>query len=85
MDGVYSDSDSADRMGVRAPRQGFLGWIAYLGAANAGVPISILVKQYGWGAFFTALMASSLIAFCLLVPILNQKSFKQKQLETATA
>jgi len=65
--------------------QGFLGWIAYLGAANAGVPISILVKQYGWGAFFTALMASSLIAFCLLVPILNQKSFKQKQLETATA
>jgi sugar phosphate permease len=61
--------------------QGFLGWIAYLGAANAGVPISILVKQYGWGAFFTALMASSLIAFALLVPILNQKSFKQKQLE----
>lgn len=63
--------------------QGFLGWIAYLGAAFAGVPISILVKNYGWGAFFTALMASSLIAFALLVPILNEKSFKQKQIQAA--
>lgn len=26
---------------------GFLGWVAYLGAANAGVPLSIIVKQYG--------------------------------------
>mmetsp|Transcript_5298 Transcript_5298/g.12909 ORF Transcript_5298/g.12909 Transcript_5298/m.12909 type:complete len:568 (-) Transcript_5298:203-1906(-) len=65
--------------------QGFLGWIAYLGAANAGVPISILVKNFGWGAFFTALMASSLIAFMLLVPILNQKSFRQKRVEAGLA
>ena len=26
--------------------EGFLGWVAYLGAANAGVPLSIIVKQY---------------------------------------
>ena len=25
--------------------EGFLGWVAYLGAANAGVPLSIIVKQ----------------------------------------
>ena len=28
--------------------EGFLGWIAYLGAANAGIPLSIIVKNYGW-------------------------------------
>lgn len=31
----------------RGPLTGFLGWVAYLGAANAGVPLSIIVKQYG--------------------------------------
>lgn len=29
------------------------GWVAYLGAANAGIPLSIIVKDYGWGAYFT--------------------------------
>lgn len=33
--------------------QGFLGWVAYLGAANAGIPLSIIVKDYGWGAYFS--------------------------------
>lgn len=32
--------------------EGFLGWIAYLGAANAGIPLSIIVRQYGWDAYF---------------------------------
>ncbi len=32
--------------------EGFLGWIAYLGAANAGIPLSIIVKQFGWCAAF---------------------------------
>ena len=27
--------------------EGFLGWIAYLGAANAGIPLSIIVKEFG--------------------------------------
>ena len=31
------------------PPQGFLGWVAYLGAANAGIPLSYIVKTYGWG------------------------------------
>jgi hypothetical protein len=30
--------------------EGFLGWVAYLGAANAGIPLSIIVKTYGWEA-----------------------------------
>lgn len=26
--------------------EGFLGWVAYLGAANAGIPLSIIVKVW---------------------------------------
>ena len=36
--------------------EGFLGWVAYLGAANAGAPLSILVRQFGWNAFFMELV-----------------------------
>lgn len=32
--------------------EGFLGWVAYLGAANAGIPLSIIVKNYGWEVRF---------------------------------
>ena len=44
--------------------EGFLGWIAYLGAANAGVPLSLLVQQYGWDAFFPALLLVELEYYC---------------------
>jgi len=53
--------------------EGFLGWIAYLGAANAGVPLSLLVQQYGWDAFFGALLSSCLVAVLLLLPLIRQK------------
>jgi sugar phosphate permease len=61
--------------------EGFLGWIAYLGAANAGVPLSIIVKQYGWGAYFTALLSACALALVLLSPMVNLKSHVQR-LET---
>eukprot|EP01025_Chloroclados_australasicus_P053278 TRINITY_DN6259_c0_g1_i1.p1 TRINITY_DN6259_c0_g1~~TRINITY_DN6259_c0_g1_i1.p1 ORF type:complete len:583 (-),score=60.98 TRINITY_DN6259_c0_g1_i1:344-1972(-) len=62
---------------------GFLGWISYLGAASAGYPLSLMVKQYGWGIFFTALVASCGIAILLLVPMLNLRSYTQQQEATA--
>ena len=34
--------------------EGFLGWVAYLGAASAGYPLSLLVKRCGWPIFFQA-------------------------------
>jgi len=58
--------------------EGFLGWIAYLGAANAGVPLSLLVQQYGWDAFFAALLLSCIIGIMLLAPITGAKSFVQR-------
>lgn len=58
--------------------EGFLGWIAYLGAANAGVPLSMLVQQYGWGAFFIALLSACVVAFALLAPITGAQSEVQR-------
>lgn len=61
--------------------QGFLGWIAYLGAAGAGVPIALIVQKYGWNAYFTALLASCAIILALLAPTINLKSYVQRTTE----
>jgi sugar phosphate permease len=42
--------------------EGFLGWVAYLGAANAGIPLSIIVKNYGWEVLFPCL---SFLCHCM--------------------
>ncbi|KAI7837430.1 hypothetical protein COHA_008742 [Chlorella ohadii] len=65
--------------------QGFLGWVAYLGAANAGIPLSIIVKDYGWGAYFTALLAACAAAVVLLAPMINAKSYVQIKNERLAA
>ena len=65
--------------------QGFLGWVAYLGAANAGIPLSMVVRDYGWGAYFTALLAACGVAVLLLAPMINAKSYVQLRDEEATA
>eukprot|EP00210_Caulerpa_lentillifera_P004711 g4495.t1 len=59
--------------------EGFLGWVAYLGAANAGIPLSIIVQKYGWNEYFTALLASCGMALLLLAPMMNLKSDVQKE------
>ena len=58
--------------------EGFLGWIAYLGAANAGVPLSLLVQQYGWNAFFVALLLACAVGILLLAPITGAQSHVQR-------
>ena len=59
--------------------EGFLGWVAYLGAASAGYPLSLLVKRCGWPIFFQTLMLTSGLAFLLLSTIRNAKSFTQRE------
>eukprot|EP00898_Chlorokybus_atmophyticus_P006402 jgi/Chlat1/6763/Chrsp50S06484 len=59
--------------------EGFLGWVAYLGAANAGVPLSIIVKNYGWPAFFKTLFGACGVALLLLAPMTNAKSFVERE------
>lgn len=58
--------------------EGFLGWIAYLGAANAGVPLALVVKSYGWDAFFAVLAAACALAMVLLSPLVNARSYVQR-------
>ena len=48
---VCRDGEGCAQLQRCAHAQGFLGWVAYLGAANAGVPLSIIVKNYGWNAY----------------------------------
>ena len=59
--------------------EGFLGWVAYLGAANAGVPLSLLVQQYGWGAFFAALLSACGVGMLLLLPLIGAQSYTQRK------
>jgi len=59
--------------------EGFLGWVAYLGAANAGIPLSLLVQQYGWDAFFAALLLACTTGVMLLLPLTGAKSYLQRK------
>ena len=51
----------------------------YVGAANAGIPLSIIVKNYGWNAYFTALLIACGMAILLLAPMVNLKSYVQRE------
>lgn len=59
--------------------QGILGWIAYLGAANAGIPLSHIVQTAGWGGFFTALLGACAAAMLLLSTVANAPSYLQRK------
>ncbi|KAG1676379.1 hypothetical protein FOA52_001174 [Chlamydomonas sp. UWO 241] len=59
--------------------EGFLGWVAYLGAANAGIPLSFIVKEYGWSAYFSTLVAACGVALVLLWPMTRLRSFVQRE------
>ena len=48
---------------------GLLGWIAYLGAAVSGYPLTKIVTKLGWGAYFASLIGFALIAIILLLPM----------------
>jgi OPA family sugar phosphate sensor protein UhpC-like MFS transporter len=64
---------------------GFIGWIAYAGAAIAGVPLGSLIKNYGWQGFFVAMAACSIIAFTILLPLWNKKAKGQEMADEKEA
>jgi sugar phosphate permease len=61
--------------------EGFLGWVAYGGAAFAGLPLSLLVKQLGWDIFFKTLIVTSIVAFVFMSTLSNAKSNAQLEQE----
>ncbi len=53
---------------------GFIGWVAYLGAATAGYPLSMVTQHWGWEAFFITLGISGAISVLLLMPLWSVKN-----------
>ncbi len=64
-----------------ATSNGFVGWIAYLGAATAGYPISKIAEVWGWYGFFLSLGICGVISVLLLVPLWKIKSNPKFALE----
>ena len=60
-----------------ATATGFIGWIAYLGAATAGYPLGKITQDFGWEGFFITLTACAVIATLLLFPLWRVKSAKK--------
>ena len=60
-----------------ATSTGFIGWIAYLGAATAGYPLGKITQDFGWEGFFITLTACAIIATLLLFPLWSVKSAKK--------
>lgn len=54
-------------------------WHVCAGAANAGIPLSIIVKEYGWATYFNTLVGACALALLLLSPMMNLKSFVQRR------
>lgn len=60
---------------------GFVGWIAYLGAAVAGYPLGWLTQRFGWEGFVLAIAACGCAAALLLAPLWRTQS--KAQLDSA--
>lgn len=54
-----------------ATATGFIGFIAYLGAASAGYPLGKIVDQYGWEGFFWSMLVCCIASVVLLLPLWN--------------
>jgi MFS transporter, OPA family, sugar phosphate sensor protein UhpC len=53
---------------------GFTGWVAYLGAATAGYPITKVIESNGWYGFFVALAISATVSVFMLLPLWRVKT-----------
>jgi MFS transporter, OPA family, sugar phosphate sensor protein UhpC len=56
---------------------GFLGTAAYTGAALAGLPLTLVVKNLGWNAFFGVLLLCCAATAAAILPLTRMRSFEQ--------
>jgi OPA family sugar phosphate sensor protein UhpC-like MFS transporter len=54
-----------------ATSTGFVGWMAYIGAACAGGPLGMIAEQVGWQGYFFFIGSCAVCAFVLLLPLWN--------------
>lgn len=55
-----------------------IGFLAYMGAAGAGVPIALLVQRAGWDAFFATLLAACGVLAALSLVLFGAQSSAQR-------
>jgi len=48
---------------------GFVGLVAYIGAATAGWPLGKICQEFGWGGFFLSVAACGALSVLLLLPL----------------
>ena len=59
-----------------ATSTGFIGLMAYIGAASAGGPLGSIIESYGWNSFFISMAVCSIISIFLLLPLWPVKETK---------
>ncbi len=62
-----------------ATATGFVGWIAYIGAAFAGYPLGTITQEFGWNGYFMTLIICASCAALLLVPLWSVRSSNRVQ------
>ena len=54
-----------------ATSTGFIGWMAYVGAAVAGYPLGQITEDWGWNGYFWSLIFCGIAAVLVLLPLWN--------------
>lgn len=67
-----------------ATANGFVSWIAYIGAAAAGAPLGFIMRTGGWDSYIITLSVCSVLSILLLMPLWSMKA-NPKDLQTETA
>lgn len=59
-----------------ATSTGFIGLMAYIGAATAGGPLGSIIESFGWESFFICMAACSAISIFFLLPLWGVRETK---------
>ncbi|MGR3973701.1 MAG: MFS transporter [Candidatus Rhabdochlamydia sp.] len=59
---------------------GFIGFIAYLGMASSGYPLTKMIEMFGWNGFFEALIICAVVCTVLLIPFWSIKNNLSRKL-----
>lgn len=59
---------------------GFIGLIAYIGAASAGWPLGKITDLWGWGGFFPIIALCGVISILALIPLWNVKPYSEEEI-----
>ncbi|CRX37825.1 MFS transporter [Estrella lausannensis] len=59
-----------------ATSTGFIGLMAYIGAATAGGPLGSIIESFGWESFFICMAGCSAISIFFLLPLWGVREVK---------